>query len=181
MKEKIELIEDIVQNGLNSSIDRINRISSFKWEIKDIEFKLSKDDFDCICVYLIASNFNKIAFSLFIKTSDLPALFKDFSGHLSNYLMRIPKVYEVLASEIGNIIMNSVLSELANRMNKAIIPDVPRTLSGSKSFLLENISAMIEENKNKTVISSVVSVKTEQKNVKIELYFFFENDIMDNI
>jgi hypothetical protein len=93
----------------------------------------------------------------------------------------LAKTGELFVSEIGNIIFNSALGEIANKLEVSIIPDIPKTVNGNKSFLLENISSMMEENKNRIAISSTISIKSGSNSIAIELYFFIDNDVIEKI
>lgn len=180
MNEKLELLKKIIETGLKKSVERINKISSYKWEIEKISFEIDNVDKETICVYLVAPSFNKISFLLFVEKKDSDNIFRSFSGYSFGCTNRITKVEELLISELGNIILNSVLGEIANRIKMAIVPQSPKTINGYKKFLLEGISSMIDTNINKTVVSSSIYVKASQ-DIKLELYFFFENSIFDLI
>lgn len=180
MNEKLELLKKIIETGLNKSVERINKISSYKWEIEKISFEIDNIDKETICVYLVAPSFNKVSFLFFVEKKDCDNIFRSFSGYSFGHTNRITKAEELLISELGNIILNSVLSEIANRIKMTIMPQSPKTINGYKKFLLENISSMIETNINKTIISAVIYIKASQ-DIKLELYFFFENSIFELI
>lgn len=181
MKEKIDALKSLVSAGLLKSTERLNKVSSFRWKVLEVSFELSRKDYESVCVYLISKNYDKLAFLLFIKKEDANKIFKIFSGYYLSESPEYKKSYELLISEIGNIMLNSVLSEIANRLSKIIIPDVPRTINGEKKFILENISGMLEENKSKVPLSATVLVESESDKLSIELYFFIENGVIEKI
>jgi len=181
MNLEMESIKNIISKGLNKSIDKMNRISSFKWELENIKFEVSKDNNDCVAIYLLSKDFNKIAFVLFIKKEDANKIFKIFSGYYPDLSDSYKNSYEIILREVGNIILNSVLGEFANLMRIAIIPDLPKVISGEKFFILENISRIIEENILKIPISSVIKVKGRDKIMDMELFFFVDNEIIRKI
>ncbi len=181
MKEKIEALKSLVNAGLLKSTERLNKVSSFRWKVLEVSFELSRKGYESVCVYLISKNYDKLAFLLFIKKEDANKIFKIFSGYYLSESPEYKKSYELLISEIGNIMLNSVLSEIANKLSKIIIPDVPRIINGEKRFILENISGMLEENKSKVPLSSTVLVESENEKMSIELYFFIENGVIEKI
>ena len=181
MRGKIDFLKNAVYDGLLKSTERLNKVSLFRWKVEEVRFELPKKDFESVCVYLVSRNFNRFAFLLFIRKEDANKVFKIFSGYYLAASSEFKKSYELLISEIGNIILNSVLSEMANRLGRAIMPDVPIVINGDKKFILENISQMIEENKSKNPVSSTVLVEGGEDKIEMELYFFVENDIIERL
>jgi hypothetical protein len=80
MIEKINTIKEVLEKGINKSLDRLNRASSLKWEIEYIKFEISKSDFNALCVYLVSLNYNKLAFLLVVNQKDVEVIFKNFLG-----------------------------------------------------------------------------------------------------
>lgn len=181
MNEKVEKVKKIIASGLLRSCERLNKISVFKWDIKDVRFEIYNQDYESLCVYLIAKDFDRVCFLLFIDKKEAKDIFRVFSGYFLSDSLDFKKSYEILISELGNIVLNSVLSELANTLNTSIIPDIPRTINGSKMFLLENISLMLEENKTRVPFSSRVIASAGDNMISMEVYFFIDNNLLKKL
>ncbi len=170
-------IKEIIKSGIENGLLRLNKISSFKWELKEIKFSIESTDYESICVYLTAKNWKKSFFSLFINKNEASKIFKLFSGYFLTSISTHNKSYEIIIAEIGNIILNSILSNIANKTKTVILPEVPKTINGEKKFILENLSTMIEENKNKLPLVVQLTMESMNETIKTEIYVFIEEDL----
>lgn len=182
MSIALDKIKDIVREGLNKSLDRLNKVSSAKWNVAGVEFSLKKAEYDAVCIYLTAKYENEvISFAMFVDTKDVKDISRIMVGYAFNDYYKLNMAEEVLLLELGNIILNSILSEMSNKIRNAIIPQVPKIIQSDKLFLLENISNILEENQGKTVINSNISLNAGDKKINFEVFSFLSTAFLNKL
>jgi chemotaxis protein CheY-P-specific phosphatase CheC len=178
--ERKTQVEEVFIKGINKSFERINKVSSSKWFLKNFSTGIKSGDFESVSVYLISDK-KDVALVIVIKKDDVYDLVKFFVGRNIDNIFSSSKFYEFVVCEIGNIILNSILSEIANYIGVKIIPNVPAVLNGYKNFILENLSLMIEENLNKTIFLLDIVSNVENKNIEMEVYVMLSPEIVKKL
>lgn len=172
-------IIDVAKSAVEKATQRLNRISFNEWRFETPIINLTSiSDEDSICSYLEAEC-EKIGFYgvMCVAEKDVSAVLKGFS--VNDYWKAGIEVYEFFVNELGNIVLNSILGEFANRINKAIIPNHPKTIKGRKDFVVENISLMIK-NKASTAIGIRLKVLMPHQ-IDIDVFCFISNGVLENI
>ncbi|MCX7641174.1 MAG: hypothetical protein N2Z20_00885 [Elusimicrobiales bacterium] len=170
-------IEEIIKRGLIKASNRLQRITSVNWTISEVKVGPIKiDDEDCICVYLKSET--EFSCVLTVSEKDAGKIMKYF---ITSYLPQFNtlEIMEFFVNELGNIILNSSLSEFANELKIKIIPHPPNTIKGKKSFIIENILSMIETS-NHAVISSRIKLIIENT-IVIDVYYFISKNFIERI
>ncbi len=172
-------ISDIISGGLLKATDRLYRISGLKWQFDQPQIGVFKpDDEDVICSYLTTSAEEGFSGILAVADKDKDLVFKAFSPKQSSFYGY--EIYEFFINELGNIILNSILSEFANKLKIKIIPNSPKTIKGKKDFIIENILSMIEKDKTDTVICIKLSMFVPSP-VFIDIWCFVSSSMVKKL
>jgi len=180
MKNNNIEIGSIFIKGINKALERINKISFSKWIFRSFSTTFKSGNFDSVSVYSI-TNEKDIAAVMCVKRNDIYDLVRFFIGKNINDNFSVLKIYELVFNEIGNIILNSIIGEIANHLNIKIIPSLPVVINGDKFFILENLSTMIEENSNKSVLMINLVSEIENKIIEIEIYIMLSPQILERL
>lgn len=175
-------IKDIVKKGIDNALNRLNRISFGKWEFGGIEIDyLKPSDDEVICVYLPLREKHLFSSLLTVDKRFTREFFKEVKGNQLLQVHLSETVYEFLICEIGNIILNSIISEFANVKKTKIIPDYPKTINGIESFIVENIFSFLCDYHKEGLIMSKVILKTPSCEIPLKIYLFVSNDFLKGI
>lgn len=180
MKELTKKIEDILRQGLNRAATRLERVSGVNWRISNIKVGPFKPkDEDSICVYLRIDGDWYLASLLAVFEKDVHTIFKSF---IRDYLPQFntSEIIEFFINELGNIVITSSISELANQLGIKIIPEPPKTIKGKESFIVENILLYAEKRGINTVLSSQVTL-TVKDEIIIDIYYLLSNELIEKL
>lgn len=180
MTEFNKRVEEIIRKGLNKAISRLERVSNINWAISSIKIGPFKpQDEESICVYLKIKSDWDLSAILAVSEKDAEIILKSFiSKPLPQF--NTLEITEFFTNELGNIILNSFISEFANELGVKIIPYPPKTIKGRESFILENIFIMIEKPQDHTVISTKITL-TVKNDITINIYYLISKDLIERI
>ncbi|MCX7905750.1 MAG: hypothetical protein N2446_03520 [Elusimicrobiales bacterium] len=170
-------IEEIIRRGLIKASDRLKRVTLLDWNISEINIgPIKVDDEECICVYLRSEPKNEFSGVVAITEKDAEKVVKYF---LQSYFPKFNtlEILEFFVNELGNIILNSCLSEFANELSEVIIPNSPHTIKGSKLFIIENILSMMGDSFEQAVVSSRIKIVVKNTIILDVFYFISRNFI----
>jgi len=92
-------------------------------------------------------------------------------------MMRLPDPLNAIIAEVANILCQSFIKVLADRLGAAIILSVPRVSMGSKSELLSRILSHIGSKRDAVVLSHVI-LSSQGMTAACSLILIFEADFL---
>jgi len=174
--------KQISREALKSAIRKLNRISLGRWSlIKDNEVSPThvQEDYESVCVYFeVKHGKDKINFALFFKCQDVKILSQCFVGYSFFTHGKMRKVEEFLISEIANILLNSMINVLCNKLKIRLIPSVPEVTQMDKKLALEIIREDMPENREKFLVSSRLGIDCEGEKIFCEVLSSMPADIL---
>lgn len=169
------------QEAVSSALKRLNRVSSGKWKLSWEENLVvsGRVNYDSVCVYFGAGEGQEaMHFALFFDRKDMGALSRNFIGYSFFVSEKMTKTEEMLVSELGNIILNSLVNVIGNKLGRPFIPSVPKIIQAEKEFALEVISAELPENRGKTELSEIISIECGGKEAVCEIFSFIPENML---
>lgn len=145
-------LEGIAAASLERCAARLSRISSGKWSVSGV--RVSRGGMDEIVkkhtvsgdagfgVYFRVTGEYPFTSLVVFRREDIGVLSLCFLG-----LAKLPglsQAQELLFAELGNIILNSVISALSNKLKRGFLPSAPKCLQGEPRFLLEALWDTLE-------------------------------------
>lgn len=180
--EKPELAwKKLSQEAIGSALERLNRISCGKWKLSWEENLIASGsvNYDSVCVYFGAGAVEEaMHFALFFDRKDMGMLSRNFIGYSFFVSEKMTKTEEMLVSELGNIILNSMVNAVGNRLGRTFIPSVPKIIQAEKEFALEVISRGLPENRGKTELPGNISIECGGKDAVCEIFSFIPDKIL---
>ncbi|MBI4349828.1 MAG: response regulator [Elusimicrobia bacterium] len=145
-------LEAIAAASLERCAARLSRISSGKWSVSGI--RVSQGSMEEIAkkhtvsggagfgVYFRVTGDLPFTSIIVFRQEDIGVLSLCFLGLTT--LPGLSQAHELLFSELGNIILNSVISALSNKLKRGFLPSAPKSLQGEPRFLLEALWDTLE-------------------------------------
>ncbi len=170
--ENNSLWAKISKKAFERALERINKVSSYKWDISS-NIKSSDNDYDAICCYFqVKDPEREMSFAMFFKREDLPIISKAFVGYGFFISQKVSRAEELLVEELSNIILNSIISEVSNILKEKIIPIGPKTVHAPKDTAMEVLSSALPENKSKVSLKTFIGFDCGGKDISCEIYSF---------
>lgn len=167
--------------AIKSAIERLNRVSAGRWDFSE-NTKQIQSNYDASCAYFeVKLQEDILLFSIFFNRKDISDISKCFIGYSFFVSEKMTGKEELLIGELANIILNSLISALCNKLNIKLIPSIPKVIQVEKEIGIEIISSSLPLAKEKTVFSNVISLKCGEKDVFCEVYSFFSKKIIDEL
>ncbi len=145
-------LESIAAASLERCAERLSRISSGKWTVAGV--RVSHGDMEEIVkkhtvpgatgfgVYFSVAGDYPFTSLVIFRPGDIDVISYCFLG--MSKLPGLSQAQELLFSELGNIILNSVISALSNKLKRGFLPSTPKCLQGEPRFLLEALCETLE-------------------------------------
>jgi len=172
--------EKISLKAIDSALLKLNRISAGKWAVDEtaVLSAPSPEDYDAVCVYFeVKKDDEPMNFALFFDRKDVGFISKCFIGYHFFVSEKMDGTEELLISELGNILLNSIISALCNSMKIRLIPSIPRTIQAEKSFALETFSQGLPENRGKKKMSVKIKIKCDGRETFCEVFSFVPESV----
>jgi len=154
--EEIEanrILEGIAAAGMERCVERLSRISTGQWKVARI--RVSRGSMDEIigshtitgvsgfAVYFRIEGDCPFTSMIMFHPEDVGIISRGFLGPVP--LPNFSQAQDLLFAELGNIILNSVISALSNKLKRSFMPSAPKGVHGETRFLLEAIWDTLEK------------------------------------
>lgn len=154
MDEKASrILESIALLSLEKCAVKLSRISAGKWSVSDARVSArtmeesvkahSASRGQGAAVYFEISGDHPFTAMVVFRPEDIDLISRGFMGFSFATLPKLSQAQELLLSELGNIILNSIVSSLSNALKKAFMPSAPKCVQGEPRFLLEALWATV--------------------------------------
>ena len=148
------ILESIALLSLEKCAVKLSRISAGKWSVSEVRVS-SRSMEDTLkehgassgqgaAVYFeISGEFPFTAMVVF-RPEDIDTISRGFLGFSFSKMPSLSQAQELLLSELGNIILNSIISSLSNTLKRAFLPSAPKCVQGEPRFLLEALWTSVD-------------------------------------
>jgi chemotaxis protein CheY-P-specific phosphatase CheC len=133
--------------GLRRCVAKLSRISAGEWTVADARVSCRtmgeavKDPAGSrgvgAGVYFEVGGDMPFTSMIIFRPEDGEILSRGFLGFSFTKLPGLNQAHELLLSELGNIILNSLVSSLSNALKRSFLPSAPKCVQGEPQFLLE--------------------------------------------
>lgn len=141
------ILESIALLSLEKCAVKLSRISAGKWSVSDVRVttrsmeETIKDHASSrgpgAAVYFEIAGEHPFTAMIVFRPEDIDTISRGFLGFSFSKLPSLSQAQELLLSELGNIILNSIVSSLSNALKRAFLPSAPKCVQGEPRFLLE--------------------------------------------
>lgn len=163
-----KILESVAVTGLERCVAKLSHISAAKWSVASASVSTRGMDeavrehsagerASSAAVYFEVKGEYAFTAMIVFRPGDIEILSRGFLGFSLSKLPGMNQAQELLLSELGNIILNSLISSLSNTLKRSFIPSAPKCVQGEIPFLLEALWASLDSE----VKHSIVTVKLE--------------------
>ena len=173
------LLKNVVAEGLEKCVNNLSRISCGKWRLAGAQIRSGTFNEisaiprpraeDGVAVYFEVAGGYPFTAMIIFRTADIPALSRCLFGTVFSHGVRVNQPDELMLSEVGNIILNSVAGALSRALKQVCLPSVPKLVRGESEFLLEALWAAIDKNSRNSFISLDISFECDDVAARAEV------------
>ncbi len=169
-------LEGIASAAMERCAGRLSRISAGKWSV--VSVRVSQGSMEEIvrkhtisgasgfAVYFSVAGKYPFTSMVIFKPEDIGVVSRGFLG-----LTRLPglsQAQELLFSELANIILNSVISALSNKLKHGFLPSTPKCVKGEPRFLLEALCETLTSDQLYSVAAITLDLKYGEDTARSE-------------
>lgn len=148
-----KILESVVVTSLEKCVSKLSRISAGKWSVAGAqvscrsmeeaarEYASSSGGGTGAAVYFEVRGEYTFTSMVIFRPADIDTISRGFLGFSFSKLPNLNQAQELLLSELGNIVVNALISSLSNTLKRSFLPSAPKCVQGETSFLLETLWA----------------------------------------
>ncbi|MCG2725554.1 MAG: hypothetical protein L6420_04725 [Elusimicrobia bacterium] len=174
----LEIIERLAVVNLEKSLTRLSRVSACRWEILDINISfdtlgegIKKHSFNKDIVWLVHCNIKgEHPFTSFIifESPNYDCISKFLLGYFLD--VNSQQYKELLLLELGNILLNPMVTFVSNILKKSLLPTMPECVQEKHQNLLKIFENAIDLEENFLIIKVTLGVYSGKSLAKIILF-----------
>jgi chemotaxis protein CheY-P-specific phosphatase CheC len=103
------------------------------------------------------------------RPDDIEIISRGFLGFSFSKLPNLTQAQELLLSELGNIILNSLISSLSNTLKRAFLPSAPKCVQGEPQFLLEALWTANDNDKRLSLVTVTLDLQCDNSVTRSEV------------
>lgn len=165
-------LEKIAAESLEKCVARLSRVSAGEWSVADssvscrsmeeaVKDHSSRGGGESAGVYFEVDGNYPFTSMVVFRPEDIDVLSRGFLGCGFYKLPSLNQAQELLFSELGNIIINSLASSLSGVMKTSCIPSVPKCVRGETPFLLEALWASMDRSGRHNMVTVVLDLRCD--------------------
>ena len=175
--ETSRTLEGIAVAGMEKCMARLSRISAGKWKVAGV--RVSQGSMDEIvrrhtitevsgfAVYFRVTGECPFTAMIIFKPEDIGIIARSLPGF--SQLPGLNQAQELLFSELGNIILNSVISALSNKLKRGFLPSAPECVQGEPRFLLETLWNTLDDGQRYSVAAITLDLQCDKDTTHSEV------------
>ncbi|MCG2725552.1 MAG: hypothetical protein L6420_04715 [Elusimicrobia bacterium] len=175
----LEIIERLAVVNLEKSLTRLSRVSAGTWEILDINVSFDtlgegikkhrfKDDIAWLVYFNVEGEYPFNSFVIF-ESPDFDCISKFFLGY-SFLDVHSLQFKELLLSELGNILLNPMVTFVSNTLKKSFMPTAPKCVQEKHQNFLKIFENAIDLRESFLIIKVTLVVYSGKSLAKIILF-----------
>jgi len=165
--------------GLRKCVDKLTRVSAGAWSIACTETatgtiaeavkRHAADEGEVAAVYFEVKGELPFIAIIFFSQRDIGVITKCMLGYTFSASPSMTQTGELLLSELGNIILNSLVSSFSNALKRVFMPTAPRCLRGEPKYLLEAMGVAAEVQKSYRTLSIKLDIQCGKNMTRSEV------------
>ncbi|HAF95101.1 MAG: hypothetical protein A2X34_08680 [Elusimicrobia bacterium GWC2_51_8] len=172
------IFERVAAAGLEKCVDKLSKISAGHWSLADTSVSCGtlneimlkrRSAAGGAAVYFEIAGDCPFTVMMIFQAKDVKLISKCFLGFAFPRMAEINQAEELLLSELGSIILNSLVSALFNSVNRSFIPSVPKCIKGEPLFLLEALWAMLDKEHKYNLVSMDINLQCDDTVTRAEV------------
>lgn len=174
-------LEQIAAASLEKCVSKLSRISAGQWSVAAAavsmrsmeeaikEHAASPDRHTSAAVYFEVKGEYPFTSMVVFRPQDIEILSRGFLGFSFSKLPNLNQAQELLLSELGNVILNSLISSLSNALKRSFIPSAPKCVQGEIPFLLEALWASLDRSGRHSMVTIMLDLQCDKTLTRSEV------------
>lgn len=163
------MLQKVAVAALEKCVAKLSRISAGTWRVAEARVSMRSID-EAVrdhsgtrdvgaAVYFDVKGEYPFTSMVVFRPNDIEMLSRGFLGFSFSKLPNLNQAQELLLSELGNIIMNSLISSLSNALKRSFIPSAPKCVQGEVPFLLEALWTALDRSGRYSLVTVMLDLK----------------------
>ena len=175
-----QVLERIAVTSLEKCVAKLSRISAGQWSVaaakvscrsmeEAVKEHSSGPGGTGAAVYFEVRGEYPFTTMVVFRPDDIETISRGFLGFSFSKLPNLNQAQELLLSELGNIILNALISALSNTLKRSFLPSAPKCVQGETPFLLEALWASLGRSGRYSLVTVMLDLKCDNKVTRSEV------------
>ncbi|PKM97408.1 MAG: hypothetical protein CVU79_08520 [Elusimicrobia bacterium HGW-Elusimicrobia-3] len=173
-----EPLKSLSAQSVAYCLQRLSRASAGTWQVLDVkvsygtfEDALKPHDFkrDAVAVYMGLRGMSPLTAMMVFDPDDIACVSKCYTGQSFHREGKLTPADEMLLVELGNVVINSLISALLNALKKSFMPTVPKFVEGGKAKLAGELLNAVGINTSFRIITVTLGMSATECSAKSEM------------
>ncbi len=161
-------LDVLAQQSLEKCLSRLSRISTGEWRAalvsscpgrpRDVIERYAAGGEHAVCLSLSGIPVHSV---MLVAPADVECVSRGFTGHSFPRSGKTTKSEEIMLTELGNILLNSLVNPLLNAVGKSAMPQLPEFVEGGPGAVEKFLSARLRPDEPCRLVSAAVSLRCE--------------------
>lgn len=170
-------LESLVIQSLAKCLQRLERVSAGTWQVAGAKVTtgtvgdaLGGHNFKnpAVAVYFNLKGISPLTAIMLFDPGDMECISKCFTGHSFPHGSATTMAEEVMLTELGNIVMNSLINGLLNALRRQSIPTIPGFAEGGLAELTAELGKTVNVKQGFRIITASLNLKWDAATAKVE-------------
>jgi len=173
-------LERIVVASLEKCVSKLSRVSAGKWNVGTVRVSCGSME-EAVkehssgpggtgaAVYFEVRGEYPFTSMVIFRPDDIETISRGFLGFSFSKLPNLNQAQEMLLSELGNILMNALISSLSNTLRRSFLPSAPKCIQGETPFLLEALWASLGGSGRYSLVTVMLDLKCDDRVTRSEV------------
>lgn len=172
-------LERIVVTSLEKCVSKLSRVSAGKWSVaagrvyfrsmeEAVKERSSETAGTGAAAYFEVRGEYPFTSMVIFRPADIDTISRGFLGFSFSKLPNLNQAQELLLSELGNILLNALVSALSNTLKRSFLPSAPKCVQGDTPFLLEALWASLGRSGRYSLVTVLLDLQCDDKVTRIE-------------
>lgn len=173
-------LERIVVTSLEKCVSKLSRMSAGKWNVAGVqvtcrsmaeavkEHSAGPGGTSAAVFFQVRGDYPFTSMVIF-RPDDIETLSRGFLGFSFSKLPNLNQAQELLLSELGNILLNALVSSLSNTLKRGFLPSAPKCVQGGTPFLLEELWASLGRSARYSLVTVLLDLQCDEKVTRCEV------------
>ena len=173
-------LERIVMASLEKCVSKLSRVSAGKWNVGTVRVSCGSME-EAVkehssgpggtgaAVYFEVRGEYPFTSMVIFRPDDIETISRGFLGFSFSKLPNLNQAQEMLLSELGNILMNALISSLSNTLRRSFLPSAPKCIQGETPFLLEALWASLGGSGRYSLVTVMLDLKCDDRVTRSEV------------
>jgi len=173
-------LERIVMASLEKCVSKLSRVSAGKWNVgaarvscgsmeEAVKEHSSGPAGTGAAVYFEVRGEYPFTSMVVFRPDDIDTISRGFLGFSFSKLPNLNQAQEMLLSELGNILLNALISSLSNTLRRSFLPSAPKCILGETPFLLEALWTSLGRSGRYSLVTVMLDLKCDERVTRSEV------------